>query len=164
MWALVLLPLLAVLSLADGTATVTVSDAPALSFEDGDAYVMDLGGFGVLALATAPLVDGQWAIPDDSAFVYVELRVYAGIAEGEIPFGEGSSLTVQRWEPGGASDDDVPVYLDPAGTLSLTSVTDSLVTGTVDATLTRLDPTSGAESEATLAASFRAVPGRIPPP
>ena len=155
---------LATLPLTDGTATVTVSDAPALSFEDGAAYVMALDGFGVIALATAPLEGGTWAVPDDAPFVYVEARVYGGVAEGSVPLGSGASVTVQRWEAGGGADDGAPVYLDPEGTLTLASVTDSLVTGTIEASMTRLDLGTGDESAATLRATFEAVPGQIPPP
>jgi len=148
----------------DGTASVSVSGAPSLSFEEGHATVLALDGFGVLALTTAPLVDGAWAVPEDSAFVYVEVRVYGEIAEGEVPLGQGASLTVQRWEPGGAASNDGPMIVGATGTLAFTTVADSLAVGQIDAVLTWLDADSGTETTETLTATFRAVPGQIPPP
>lgn len=157
--ALALLPLLV---LADGTASVSVSGSDALSFDSGHAYFLSMDGFGVLALATSPLVDGSWD-REGEPFGYVEVRVYGGIEEGTIDFatgrmvvGSGAAVTVQHWPADGPVDEG---YFAQSGTLTFESVTDSLAVGTLTAALQADDGT-----EATLEATFRAVPGNIPPP
>ncbi|PAP78115.1 hypothetical protein [Rubrivirga marina] len=158
-----LLLALSLLPVADGTASVMIDGDPAASFDDGHAYVLALDGFGVFALATAPLDGGSWAVPDDTPFAYVEVRVFGGIHEGEVALGDGASVVPMRWGPGGTQVEDAPAYVDSEGTLAFASVTDSLVTGTMAGTLTRFDA-DGTETRAPFDASFRAVPGQIPPP
>ena len=159
---LALLVLAPLLSLTGGHASVTVSGSNALSFSDGHAYVLSMDGFGVLALATAPLVDGAWD-RESQPFGYVEVRVYGGIEEGTIEFatnkmvvGSGAAVTVQHWPADGPVDEG---YRAQSGTLTFESVTESRTTGTLSASLLADDGT-----EATLDATFEAVPGNIPPP
>jgi hypothetical protein len=160
---LALLLAFALLPSPDGAASVTVDGDPAVTFDDGHAYVLRMDGFGVLALATAPLEGGVWAVPNDAPFAYVEVRVFGGVREGEVALGDDASVVPMRWGPGGAQVDDAPAYVDSGGTLTFTAVTDSLVTGTMEGTLTRFDA-DGTETQAPFEASFRAVPGQIPPP
>ena len=157
MRAIALAALLPLLVLTDGTASVTVSDNPNLSFEDSHAYFLAMDGFGVMALATAPLVEGSWARAGEP-FGYVEVRVFGGLREGEIPVGSGAAVTVQHWPAEGSSDAS---YHATGGTLTLEAVSDSLATGTLTATLSRL---AADGAEATLTATFRATPNTIPSP
>lgn len=153
---LAFLTLLPFLALPDGSASVTVSDHEALTFADGHAYVLAMDGFGVMALTTAPLVDGAWA-REGEPFGYVEVRVFGGIEEGRTVVGEGTAVTVQHWPADGPTD---AAYHATSGTLTFESVTDSLTTGTLTATLQDLEN----DTAATLEATFRALPGNIPPP
>lgn len=158
---LALAALLPLFALADGHASVTVSDHEHLSFEDGHAYFMAFDGFGVMALATAPLSGGTWA-HGDSAFTYVEVRVFEGIHEGEIALGGGANLTVQHW-PAAGTEADGPSFFTESGTLTFTEVSDSLAVGTISAELLGYAD-DGTESRAALEASFRALPGNIRAP
>lgn len=154
---------LTALSPRGGTASVSVEGDPGVTFDDGHAYVLRMDGFGVLALATAPLEGGSWAVPDGAPFATVEVRVFGGIREGEVALGDGASVVPMRWGPGGAPADDAPTYVGADGTLTIASVTDSRVTGTMAGTLLRVDA-DGADTRVRFEATFEAVPGQIPPP
>jgi hypothetical protein len=159
MRAIALAVLLPLLALPDGTASVSVSDSEALTFDEGHAYFLAMDGFGVMALATAPLADGSWA-REGAPFGYVEVRVFGGLREGEIPVGTEADVSVQHWPADGPSDAG---YHATSGTLTIESLSDSLATGTLSATLIRY-AADGTEAEATLEATFRATPENIPSP
>ena len=156
--------LLLILPLADdhtGASAVTLcGDGAPASFEGTAYFLPGMEGMGVMALATAPLDGSSWA-HDGAPFSYVELVAFNALAEGTVEVGGGARVTVYHWD----DHDDGPTIsaMAEGGTLTLESVAEAAVSGSLSAALTQYDD-EGNERVVTVEATFSAVPGNVPSP
>lgn len=156
--------LLFVLPFADdhtGSSVVTLAgDGAPASFEGTAYFIPGMEGMGVMALATAPLDGSSWAHGGEP-FSYIEVVVFEALAEGTVQVGGGARVTVYHWDDHDASP--TFVAMADSGTLTLTSVADGTVSGSLSAALTQFDD-AGNERVVTVEATFSAVPGDVPSP